>query len=430
MVFYINNMLRALRQFAIGAGVSFYLFPFGLFFFPAGVNTKNLMALLGLFFVVYHSIKNKTFHISRNLFGAYAIALLFSVTCLFAIDYNGTNDFSYATYIVSFLIWTCGGYAVCTLIRNEHGTVNFKLVTFYMTAVCLVQCILALMIDRIPEFQLLVDTYIGQGQDFLNDINRLYGIGASLDPAGVRFSVVLILIATLLVMHPEVKANKKHLALLTIAYLVIVMVGNMISRTTTTGFALSFFVLIYSTGIFQLIIRKEYFKFHLIFGSILVVTVIIAAFFYQTDPAFHQNMRFGFEGFFNWVETGVWRTGSMDKLNREMWIWPTDLKSWVIGTGLFDGWVYGTDVGYCRFILYSGIVGLAVFSSLFVYCTYVFYIKYPQYRLLFLLLLVFTFVVWIKVSTDIYFIYAIFFSMDKELFSYKSAGGERVTLVY
>ncbi|RZF61685.1 hypothetical protein [Sphingobacterium corticibacterium] len=423
-------MLRALRQFAVGAGVSFYLFPFGLFFFPASVNMKNLMALLGLCFVVFHSIQNKTFHISRSLFGAYAIALLFSVTCLFAIDYNGTNDFSYVTYITSFLIWTCGGYAVCTLIRYEHGTVNFKLITFYLAAVCLVQCVLALMIDRIPAFQLLVDTYISQGQDFLQDVNRLYGIGASLDPAGVRFSVVLILIATLLVTHPEVKSNKKHLALLTIAYLVIVMAGNMISRTTTTGFALSFFVLVYSTGIFQLVIRKEYFKFHLIFGSILIITVAVATFFYQTDPVFHKNLRFGFEGFFNWVETGVWRTGSTDKLDNEMWIWPTDFKSWIIGTGLFGGYVYGTDIGYCRFILYCGVVGLAVFSSLFAYCTYIFAGKYPQYRLLFFLLLVYTFVVWIKVSTDIYFIYAIFFAMEKELFTYKSVKGAEVTLVY
>lgn len=423
-------MFQSLRQFAIGAAISGYLFPFGLFFFPGAVNTKNLMALLGLFFVVYHSIQNKTFHVSRSLFGAYAIALLFSVTCLFAIDYNGTNDLSYVTYIMSFLIWTCGGYAVCTLIRNEHGTVNFKLVTFYLAGICLVQCVLALMIDRIPAFQMLVDTYISQGQEFLNDINRLYGIGASLDPAGVRFSVVLILIATLLVTHPEVKSNRRHLILLTMAYFVIVLVGNMISRTTTTGFALSFFVLVYSTGIFQLIIRKEYFKFHLIFGTILIIVVIVATFFYQTDPAFQKNLRYGFEGFFNWVETGEWRTGSTDKLNSEMWIWPTDFKSWVIGTGLFAGWVYGTDIGYCRFILYSGVVGLAVFSSLFVYCTYIFAVKYPQYRLLFLLLLVCTFVVWIKVSTDIYFIYAVFFAMDKELFTYKSVKGAEVTLVY
>ncbi len=423
-------MFQSLRQFAIGVAISGYLFPFGLFFFPGGVNTKNLMALLGLFFIVFHSIQNKTFHISRSLLGAYAIAFLFSMVCLFAIDYNGTNDFSYVTYIMSFLVWTCGGYAVCTLIRYEHGTVNFKLVTFYLAGICLIQCVLALMIDRIPAFQILVDTYISQGQSFLNDVNRLYGIGASLDPAGVRFSVALILIATLLVTHPEVKSNKKQLALLTIAYFIIVMVGNMISRTTTTGLALSFFVLVYSTGIFQLIIRKEYFKFHLIFGSILVITVVVATFFYQTDPAFHQNMRFGFEGFFNWVETGVWRTGSTDKLNREMWVWPTDFKSWVIGTGLFGGWVYGTDVGYCRFILYSGVVGLAVFSSLFVYCTYIFAEKYPQYRLLFLLLLVYTFVVWVKVSTDIYFIYAIFFAMDKELFTYKSVKGTEVILVY
>ena len=45
-------------------------------------------------------------------------------------------------------------------------------------------------------------------------------------------------------------------------------------------------------------------------------------------------MRFAFEGFFNWVEKGEWSTSSTEKLNREMWIWPNDQRTWLIGSGL------------------------------------------------------------------------------------------------
>lgn len=44
-----------------------------------------------------------------------------------------------------------------------------------------------------------------------------------------------------------------------------------------------------------------------------------------------------------------------------MWVWPEDVKSWIIGTGLFANFVYSTDIGYCRFILYCGLIGFGTF---------------------------------------------------------------------
>ncbi len=119
------------------------------------------------------------------------------------------------------------------------------------------------------------------------------------------------------------------------------------------------------------------------------------------------------KAFFNWVEKGEWSTGSTDKLNREMWIWPEDQKTWLIGSGLFGLFVYNTDVGYCRFILYCGLIGFSVFAFLFVYLGLFFSYKVPKYRLLFLIFIALTFVIWLKVATDIFFIYALFFCLDQ-----------------
>src|SRR5690606_27990338 len=101
-----------------------------------------------------------------------------------------------------------------------------------------------------------------------------------------------------------------------------------------------------------------------------------------------------------------------DKLNKNMWIWPGDLKTWIIGSGRYDNWAFGTDIGYCRFILYCGIIGFSIFASFFVYNAAVFASKYRQYQDMFFFLLILTFVIWIKVSTDIFLIYALFYCID------------------
>ena len=82
------------------------------------------------------------------------------------------------------------------------------------------------MIDRIPAFRMLVDSYIDQGQEFYQEVGRLYGIGAALDPAGVRFSVVLILIAYLLCEDDVIRQDRKKI----------------------TGFLVCFFIISYVLG--------------------------------------------------------------------------------------------------------------------------------------------------------------------------------------
>ena len=71
-----------------------------------------------------------------------------------------------------------------------------------------------------------------------------------------------------------------------------------------------------------------------------------------------------------------------------MWRWPEDDKTWIIGSGWYGGFVYSTDIGYCRLILYSGLIGFVTFASSFVYYAYYFARKYPRYFWLFLFYLV------------------------------------------
>src|SRR5699024_1424641 len=105
----------------------------------------------------------------------------FSVVGYVSIDINNTSDYTYANYFVSFFVWLFSAYAVCLIIKSVHGKIDLELLCFYLTIVCVVQCFLALYIDSSNTFRSFVDAYFRQDQEFLLKVNRLYGIGASLD---------------------------------------------------------------------------------------------------------------------------------------------------------------------------------------------------------------------------------------------------------
>jgi len=270
--------------------------------------------------------------------------------------------------------------------------------------------------DNYIPIKVLVDSYIDQSTvaetEFLNKVDRLYGIGAALDVAGTRFSIVLIAVVAVLSNDTKVKENSTQIVLYWMGFLLLALLGNLISRTTTIGMALAVGSFIIFSGLAR--IRVETSTVRVWFISLLTIFLvfILANFLYRTDPYFHEQMRYGFEGFFNWIEKGEWRTDSTDKLNSQMWIWPDNLKTWIIGDGSWE--YFGSDIGYCRFIFYNGIIGLSIFSLFFVANAIIGMIKFPNYKTYFVMLLCLGFIIWSKVPTDLFIIYALYYFIDGE----------------
>ena len=390
-----------------------YLFPFSFTFLPESVNTKMIIAVFGIVAFAWDSIQQRSLCISKPFLFSALLAIVFSLWCLYSISVNFGSDTTYSRYWLSFATWLGGAYAVCFTVRKLSGRMDIGVLTFYLSAVCVVQCILALVIDNIPSFQLWVDSHIVQNQEFIHTINRWYGIGASLDTAGVRFSVVLVLIAHQLSHWERTLGSPALSVYYFVSFAVIVVVGSIIARTTWVGAVAGIlYMFISNSRVRQGSIQKEQGLFWLLLSGTILLTVGISIYLYYHNPGFRQNLRFGFEGFFNWAETGVFRTDSTDKLNRIMWVWPKDTRSWIIGTGLFDDWVYGTDIGYCRFVLYCGLVGMTLFSIFFIYNGIAINYLLDNVALLSVFLIALTFIIWLKVSTDIFFIYALLFCLN------------------
>lgn len=423
-------MWKFIKMLIAGIAVSFYFFPFEFTFLP-GVNTKMAMAGVGLIIYIVDLAKGRVGQINKDGFQIAVIAALVSLCGLFSVIWNNTNDYTYATYIVSMFVWLGGAYTALKIVKWLHGYVSVELVANYLIGVCVGQCIIALLIDYIPSFKTFIDTYV-VGFDFvnvniLNKAGRLYGIGAGLDVAGTRFAAILVMIA-FLTQHLSASRYSGYMWLYLSAFMFISVVGNMMARTTTVGILVAI--------IYWLITSfkptQSSFESNLRVWKYLAVSLCaflpIILYLYSVNEQFHDNIRFAFEGFFSIAETGQWETNSNNIL-KNMIVFPDNFKTWLIGDGYIEnpytkdpyyvgpnygGYYMGTDIGYLRFIFYFGLIGLVTFISYFVKVARTCALRFPKYATMFMLVLAINMIVWLKVSTDIFLVFALFLCISKE----------------
>lgn len=407
--------MKWLKILLTGIAVSLFYFPITFTFFPVS-NTKNLLAAVGLVCVLFFLVRKQEFSFPRDLVVLLLLSSFVSIISLFSITYNQTPDTSYVEYIRSAVIWLSGAFAICMFIYLTHKRVDVPLLVNYLLAVCIFQCVMAMLIRYIPAVQIFVDSYVNQGQGLLKEMDRLYGVGASLDVGGSRFAAVLVAIAFMMEESKEKNGNTPKIVLV-LAFCIITVIGNMIARTTIVGtiIGLAYVVLME--------MRRMGWKnpddFHsswLAWIAILVILIPTGVTLYNTSPDFHDQMRFGFEGFFSLFEKGEWEVRSNTTLEK-MVVWPEELRTWIIGDGYFEnqrndrnyigdattaGYYMGTDIGYLRFLFYFGVIGLVAISAVMAFAGIVSIKAFPDYFPLFLMGIAANFVVWLKVATDLF----------------------------
>ena len=405
---------------------SFYFFPFEFTFLP-GVNTKMAMAGVGLVLLGLQLGKARNQLFSKDMVTISAYALLVSLTSFIAVTLNETRDYTYVSYIISMWVWLSAAYVAVSVMRKIHGYVSVELVCNYLIAVCVFQCVSALLIDFVPSFRNIVHDYILGTRELYHEAERLHGIGALLDPAGSRFAVVLTMIVFLAVRLANGTKRTQILWYL-LAFLLIAIVGNIIARTTTVGIVLALAYLIYTIGLHRFKINKGagYLISWLI--GILLVAIPLLTILYHTNEQIHDNLRFAFEGFFSLAEKGRWEVSSNEVL-KSMIVFPDNAETWLIGDGYFEdpterdpyytgrnffGYYMQTDIGYLRFIFYGGIPCLLAMAAFIWKSGRIGMQKFRDYSMLFWLLLAVNFTVWLKVSTDIFLAIALFLVMKQE----------------
>ena len=401
---------------------SFFFFPFEFTFLP-GINTKMLLAAMGLVLFVARAAASRSASLDRDFFVLIIFASLVSLSGIISVVYNTTTDLSYASYVVSFFVWMGGAYFVVSSIRFLHGKVTPLMVINYLAAICVVQCVIALLISRNPLVKDFVDSFLG-GDGFMGKLeNRMYGIGCALDVAGLKFSCVLVAIS--FVVMNGLCQPKLQTTIYWIAYLVIAVVGNMIGRTTSVGVVVSLIYILVHCIFYG---YREFLKSRVLPLLLLMVALLpLLIYLYNNSPKTREDLRFGFEGFFSLAETGRWETNSNNRLS-DMFVLPDNPKTWIIGDGYFDNpysdpnfngdnpteFYKGTDVGYLRFIYYFGVIGLISFVVFFLVAFWECALRHRKYAILFLMILTINYIVWVKVSSDIFLIFSLFLCIPSE----------------
>lgn len=396
--------------FIAAVAMSFYVFPVGFNFLPASINSKMLLAGLGLAVFIYRGIRDHAVEIPRYILVSGILATCFSLWCLYSITSAGTFETVYAAYIKSFFAWLLGAYGACVVMEWCTGRNDLPTLTRYLAIMSVAQCIIAVLIDNINLVHDIVNGIFRFEEQFYEGGNRLYGIGCALDVAGVRFSAILLLIAHQIVRNPEVGGHSISIATLLASFLIITVVGSMISRTTSVGAALGLAYMALMNFSVQRggFVSNRQVRIFLISFVVILLAIMTSVYLYNSSAFFYENVRFGFEGFFNWVETGDFRTGSTDHL-QTMWVWPTSQRDWIFGTGIIGVLNIGSDIGYCNFVFYCGLIGLAIISIYFIYNHLCLNGKFNHFVILSLLLVALTFIIWCKVLTDIFFMDALLF---------------------
>ena len=405
---------------------SFYFFPFCFTFLPS-VNTKMAMAAFGLVLLGVQLGKARNSVLNKNIFILSVFAAIVSLIGLISVTYNETPDYTYASYIVSMWVWLGGAYVAVSLMRKVHGYASVKLVCNYLIIVCVVQCTLALLIDSYPVVKNFVDGFLASGGHMGKNESRLYAPGCALDVAGSRFAVVLIMIAYITTLKDD-EVARKYIWLYIAAFLYITVVGNMMARTTTMGVVLALLYWIGKSGLFNLSINSEYKYIWNRLWVLLLIAIPFVIYLYDTNPTFKEDIRFAFEGFFSLVEKGEWDVHSNNRL-MDMYVFPDNFKTWLIGDGYFDGpsltdpyyvgptmtgFYKWTDVGYLRFIFYFGVIGLVAFILYFFKCAQVCVSRFKREALMFWLILLANYILWFKVATDIFIVFALFLCVSAQ----------------
>ncbi|MBQ2843010.1 MAG: hypothetical protein IJE69_02000 [Alistipes sp.] len=423
-------MLKYL-QMAVGVILtSLYFFPFSFTFLPT-VNTKMAMAGVGLVLLGLQLGRARNSIFSKDMVTISLYALMVSFTSFIAVTLNETRDYTYVSYIISMWVWLSAAYVAVKYMRTVHGYISVELVCNYLIAVCVFQCVSALVIDFVPTVKNFALTYIADlgptEMELMKETGRLFGFGAALDPAGSRFAAVLTIIVFMATRLAATNRNK-YLVGYILAFIFIAIVGNMIARTTTVGVIIALAFLLYSIGLHRMAISKSTGRIILWFVGILVVAVPLLTILYHTNEQFHDNIRFAFEGFFSLAEKGRWEVNSNEIL-KNMIVFPDNLKTWIVGDGYmldptgvdpyytgpdWGGYYQATDIGYLRFIFYSGLIGLVAMALFIWKAGRISMLKFKDQQTLFWLLLAVNYAVWFKVSTDIFLALALFLVIDKQ----------------
>ena len=347
-------------------GILFFLciYPVRFAFFPFA-STRVTIGAMGilLFLINSFSYNSKKILAIKREWLSIAISLMIILLIAIFVDLvNGTKETYFFKFPLSMIAIFGASYAVAKGVKSVYHEITFEIIARYIVITVVLQMIITILMFISPIIKesllkLLAENYQAEvGIDIKALQWRIIGFGSQFFAAGIVNSFALILLA-ILIKHRDSKNEKT--ALLKVNFILVSVVGTILSRTTLVGILLSFAVFFYKSRIF--ILKRSTVKLIFIFAVLIVLFICFMP--SSVHKKINTAARFGFEMFYNYFEKGELTTNSTNQLFEMYDVHPDNLKTLIIGDGYYknprDSSLYymNTDVGYLRLIFYFGIIG-------------------------------------------------------------------------
>lgn len=346
--------------------VFFYIYSVSFTFIPVNVSTTLMFGVVGfILFIAKFLLTNSTLMHKRYLIFLFFV-LLSSLMVFISVTVNQTQDLEMLILVIYMAVTFFSSYFVITTLKKIQYQVDFVSVSTLIINVIFIQSVIALSMFYMPWFGDLINQIqrlTDSESDIISNVNtfRITGFGTRFFEAGVISGFGLLLIGM------QIRNNYyNNLLILSFKFLFIMIIGSMMARTTLIGALL---------GLLLIVLPKSskpslsLFKKRLLFLSSVIFLPVVLFSVLMNNKNFKEVMEpvfnFAFEAFINYFEQGTLESKSTNHL-KEMYIFPSNLKTWLIGDGYWlnpvgSGYYMHTDVGYLRMIYFFGIPGLILF---------------------------------------------------------------------
>ena len=302
----------------------------------------------------------------------------FVLVAVLSVIGNGSSDVFFVRYGISIILGFFSAYLLACLFYDIYGEMKVdKLMKYILLAqfFFLIYGLLAFSDSRLADLIFSITRFERASITMVNtEGTRLISLGENFFGAGVINGFILILLAFWITYERTVPFKQMCLM---IAFAFSFSISLMAARTSIIGAGIGVIIVL----ILLLKNRKSFVKrFLIIVISISLLIPLTNIFFKASSSNMDVLMRFGFEMFNRYEETGEFTTHSTETMLEFYDVRPDNIKTWVLGDAKWTegkgGYYKHVDVGYLRCIFYFCILGLiSIFCYYFSVLKKIFYEK-------------------------------------------------------
>lgn len=346
----------------------FTLFPVNFVFLPSMFSTRFILSLFGMvvWFVSLLSRRKLYYNKIITVFFLTVLTSIWSIICTSI--FSSSNDYIFVKLPITISVMYFSCYLCISAIKFFYKKVDFDLVTrYFLWAIALQSMIvLAQFFDPavgsfLTNIQRLSDMQVDIASSHLEDSSRFIGFGLLFYTASFFYGAALVLLAFQL----RYKSLKKSsIAIYILLYFLTFFMGMGLSRSTIIGFLSSILIFIFPinniSGFFKIVLNSI---LSIIFSFIAIF--VILKLFPNLSKDLEPLINNAFDFIIAYFNTGQVSSKSASE-TFEALVFPESLRTYFIGTGLYDtyfsvGDFNYSDIGYLRLLYYFGLPGLILY---------------------------------------------------------------------